>query len=274
MTAKLGILAGGGDLPGRLIEACRDQGREVFIVAFDGFADHPAIKTVPHMWARLGALGTWLDRLKKEGATDLVMAGAVRRPSLADLRPDWRGMKFLTKTGALSLGDDGLLTAAIRELEKEGFRVVGVQDIIGGGLLAPAGALGAAMPDETALADLKRGFDVAKGLGALDVGQGVVVQQGIVLAVEAVEGTDAMLARSKVLRREGGGGVLVKVRKPNQEDRADLPTIGVTTVERAAEAGLAGIGVEAGQAIVVDRERTVARADALGLFVYGIEEGA
>ncbi|MEO5374067.1 MAG: UDP-2,3-diacylglucosamine diphosphatase LpxI [Alphaproteobacteria bacterium] len=268
---RLGVVAGSGELPARIVAACHAEGRPVFVLALEGHAD-PALTAdgTPHAWIRLGAAGTGLEHLRRNGVADLVMAGAVRRPSLVELRPDLRTVRFFAKIGLKAFGDDGLLSAVARELELEGFRVVGVDQILSN-VAARAGAYGRLGPDADALADIRRGVVVARGLGALDVGQGAVVQQGVVLAVEAVEGTDAMLSRCRALAREGLGGVLVKVAKPGQERRADLPTIGVATVEAAAAAGLRGIAVEAGAALVIDGDAVAARADALGLFVVGLD---
>ncbi|WP_431858806.1 LpxI family protein [Azospirillum sp.] len=270
MAPKLGILAGGGEIPARLAAAVQGAGREVFVVAFEGQTDAATVQGLPHLWSRLGAAGSIIERLRAEGVGDLVFAGPVRRPSLAELMPDWRTTRFFMRVGTRALGDDGLLRAVARELEDEGFRVLGLHDFLGE-LLTKPGPAGARLPDEQAQADIARGIEVAQGLGRLDVGQGCVVQQGIVLAVEAIEGTDAMLERAGPLRRPGGGGVLVKVRKPQQDGRLDLPTIGTTTVEKAAAAGLAGIAVQAGGSLTVDREAVGRLADRLGLFVVGIE---
>ncbi|MCW2249168.1 DUF1009 family protein [Azospirillum fermentarium] len=270
MAPKLGILAGGGDLPARLAAAVRANGREVFVVAFDGHTDPASVVGLPHLWSRFGAAGAIISRLKAEGVSELVFAGPVRRPSLGDLLPDWWTARFLARVGARALGDDGLLRAVAGALEDEGFRVVGLHDILNDLPTLP-GRVGTLEPDEAARGDIARGIEVARGLGLLDVGQGCVVQQGIVLAVEAVEGTDAMLDRCGPLRRPGSGGVLVKVKKPQQDTRLDLPTIGVRTVEKAAAAGLAGIAVEAGGTLMVDRAGVAAAADRLGLFVVGVE---
>jgi DUF1009 family protein len=186
------------------------------------------------------------------------------------LRPDWRAAKFFAKVGLRALGDDGLLRGVIKEFEAEGFQVIGLEQVIGQEILAAEGQMGRHGPDDQAKADIARGVEVARGLGLLDVGQGCVVQQGIVLAAEAVEGTDAMLQRAAGLRREGVGGVLVKICKPQQETRADLPTIGCQTVDAAHTAGLRGIAVSAGGAVMVDRTATIRRADALGLFLIGV----
>jgi hypothetical protein len=269
MPPKLGVIAGGGELPARLVAACRAEGREVFVLAITGHAEAGRLAAVPQAWIRLGEVGRGIDILKENGVGELVMAGPVRRPSLRDLCPDWRTARFFARLGVKALGDDGLLKAVIGELESEGFRVVAVHSILGD-LLAESGVWGCHQPDDQAMADIERGLAVASGLGALDVGQAVVVQQGIVLGVEAAEGTDRLLARCGELRRNGPGGVLVKVAKPGQEKRVDLPTIGVETVKNSAAAGLRGVAVEAGAAIVVNRPEVVAEADAAGLFVCGV----
>lgn len=271
--SPLGIIAGGGDLPQKLAEACMRQGRPYFILALDGFAD-PALLNAGHPLAqvRMGAAGEGFRRLHAEGVVDVVMAGPVRRPSLADLRPDWRATRFFAKVGLRALGDDGLLRGVIKEFEAEGFRVVGIDDVLGSDILAPHGVMGQHGPDDQAHADIVRGIEVARGLGLLDVGQGCVVQQGLVLAVEAIEGTDAMLTRCRDLHRDGPGGVLIKLRKPQQEARADLPTIGEATVKAAHVAGLRGIAVSAGGALIVNRELTVECADTLGLFLIGVDD--
>ena len=270
MAPKLGILAGSGELPLRLIDACGAADRPVFVLALEGAADPKDFVSVPHASVRLGAGAEALRLLRENNVEELVMAGPVRRPSLGSIRPDWRAAKFLARIGLRALGDDGLLRAIIKEFELEGFRVVGVHDLLGS-LPAPEGPIGAITPDAQASADIERGFEVAHALGAVDVGQGVVVQQGIVLGLEAVEGTDALIERAGRLQREGPRGVLVKTAKPGQERRADLPTVGVATVKACARAGLRGIAVEAGMALIIDRSAVAAAAERAGLFVVGIK---
>jgi hypothetical protein len=271
---RLGIVAGGGPLPRRLVEACRRDGRGVFVLAFRGQTDEDGLDGVPHIWSRLGAVGDNLKALREAGVVELCLAGRFRRPSLTEIRPDWRGAAFLARVGFQALGDDALLQALRRELEeREGFRLVGPHEVLGD-LLAEAGCLTRVAPDEAAEADIRRGLEVARALGRLDVGQGAVVQEGVVLAVEAAEGTDAMVRRCAGLKRAGPGGVLVKARKPQQDDRLDLPTIGLDTVAQAAAAGLRGIAVEAGAALVVDRDALAEAADRAGLFVIALEPEA
>ena len=173
------------------------------------------------------------------------------------------------KVGMKALGDDGLLRLVGQELEREGFHLVGAHEILSN-LAVQEGVLGAVKPDEQALSDAKHGLIVARTLGQADVGQGCVVQQGLVLALEAIEGTDEMVRRSALYKRDGVGGVLVKSAKPQQDRRLDLPAIGMTTVEEAHKAGLRGIGLLAGGTMIIDRDAVLARADALGLFVVGL----
>jgi UDP-2,3-diacylglucosamine hydrolase len=194
----------------------------------------------------------------------------MKRPSLTSLKPDVKGAAMLARIGLRAFGDDSILRALKSELEREGFRIVGPDSILSS-LLAGSGPFGTHRPDEAAQADIARGIEVARALGSVDVGQAVVVQQGIVLGVEAVEGTDALLQRVEHLRREGPRGVLVKLAKPAQDRRMDLPTIGPETVRRAEQAGLAGIAVESGGTLILDRDEMVRLADAAGLFVLGLE---
>ncbi len=269
---KLAILAGGGPLPGQVAAACRDAGRDVFIVAHEGITDPGAIAGTAHEWVNLGAIQRTMTLLHDIGAVEVMFAGPVQRPSLTSLRLDGRAMKAIAKWGRKALGDDKLLSLLVGEIEGEGFSVVGIDSVLGD-MIAPLGVMGRHAPDDAAQADIAIGCRVARTLGALDVGQAVVVQQGMVLGVEAIEGTDGLLQRCVDLRRAGPGGVLVKLKKPMQEVRADLPTIGPDTVVSAQAAGLRGIAVEAAGALVVDRARTVEAADAAGLFVIGIALG-
>jgi hypothetical protein len=178
--------------------------------------------------------------------------------------------RFFAKVGYRMLGDDGLFSAVAKELEIEGFCLLGAHELLDSETTVPEGPLGRLKPNEEAEADIGRGIAIARALGALDIGQAVVVQQGLVLGVEAIEGTDALLARCATLKREGPGGVLVKISKPRQDRRADLPTIGAGTVAAAAAAGLRGIAIEAGSTLLLDRAAIVAAADARKIFVVGI----
>ena len=266
----LGILAGGGPFPGQVAAAAAAAGRPVFILGFEDFADPKVIGGFAHAYARLGAAGRILALLRAHAVRDLVLVGPVKRPSVFDLRPDLEGTRIMARIGrAAFAGDDGLLAAIVRVLAEEGFTVIGAHEILTEAL-APRGVLGVVAPDAQAMADITRGIAVVRALGSVDVGQGCVVQQRHVLAVEAAEGTDRMLGRVADLALPGPGGVLVKLVKPGQERRADLPTIGPGTVVAAAAAGLRGVAFEAGGTLLTDRAATIAEADRRGLFLYGI----
>ena len=268
---RTGIVAGGGGLPRRLVAACQDHGRPVVVFAFRAITDPETLIDVDHVWSRLGGGRAFKRALSAWHVGDLCFAGRFRRPSLLELAPDPVAAAFLIKVGWRRLGDARLMDAIVAELESLGHRVIAPQAILGD-LLSGEGALTKAIPDDTAWDDILRGQGVARRLGLADAGQGVVVQQGVVLAIEAAEGTDSMLARCTALRREGPGGVLVKACKPQQDSRMDLPTIGTDTVRAAHAAGLRGIAVEAGAALIVGSGEVAALADALGLFVIGLPQ--
>lgn len=268
-ASRLAVLAGGGPMPATVAAAARKAGRAVFVLAFPGETDPATVRGFEHAWVRLGAVGRAVRTLRRWAVEEVVMIGPIRRPSFWTLRPDARALRMIARLPAGGRGDDSLLRVVVRELEGEGFRVVGAEALLPD-LLAAEGVPTRAAPDATAWADIRHGIAVARNLGALDIGQAVVVQQGIVLGVEAAEGTDRLLARCAELRKPGPGGVLVKLVKPGQEVLADRPTIGPATVARAAEAGLRGLAVEAGGALVVERAAVVAAADRLGLFVAGV----
>jgi UDP-2,3-diacylglucosamine hydrolase len=269
MAGRLGIVAGSGGLPLRLVERCRATGRDVFVLAIEGAAEPGTFRGVPHGWCPIGAAAAGLTLLRENNVTELILAGGIRRPSLLSLRPDRRAAKLFARIGYRALGDNGLLSAVVAELEHEGFRVIGADQVLGPEM-AHEGPLGAILPNGESEADIEHGLRVAQTLGALDIGQAVIVQQGMVLGVEAIEGTDELMRRCAALRREGRGGVLVKIEKPGQERRADQPTIGLRTIELATETGLQGIAFEADVTIVLDRQEVIRAADWAGLFVVGI----
>jgi DUF1009 family protein len=265
---RLGIIAGGGALPGEVARAAEAAARPVFIAALTGECDAATVVGRDHAWIDIAAIGALLDHLRRANCRDVVMAGRVGRPDLRRLAPDWEGVKLLPRViKAMASGDDALLKTLVAFLEDKGFRVIGA-DEVAAGLVAPSGPLGRVAPSDADRADMARAVAVVRALGLHDVGQGAVVRDGLVLAVEAAEGTDAMLERCAALNGAERGGVLAKLPKPLQERRMDLPTIGLATLEKARAARLAGIAVEAGGALVLDRAALVASADAAGLFLY------
>ena len=271
----LGLIAGGGDLPRAVAESVLDSGGNVFVVALRGMCTAWAEK-YDHEWVSLGEPGRALKALSSAGASDVLLAGRVERPKFSALKLDAKGVMILPKVvAAARQGDDALLRLLVSVFEAEGFRAVSVEQAAPG-LVAEAGPLGRFKPDDEDSADIARAFEIVRALGALDVGQAAVVCEGLALAVEAAEGTDQMIARVGQLRESVRGtpdkkrGVLVKALKPTQDAKTDMPVIGKETVQRAAEMGLAGIALEAGKSLIVDKRAVRDEADRLGLFVIGI----
>ena len=270
MPPRIGIVAGSGDMPERVIAACRHGGRDPFVIGLRDQADPASFSQPPQAWIRVGEAGKGIGLLKSAGANEVVLVGGVSRPSLRALRPDAWTARFLMRIGPAWHRDGSILDAIARALEEEGLRVV-APEALAASLAARARVYGRRAPNETDRADIARGFEVARALGALDIGQGTIVQQGRVIGVEAAEGTDALIERCGPLLSPGEGGVLVKACKPGQDVRIDLPAIGPRTVANAARIGLAGIAVEAGRALVLDADTVARDADSAGLFVIGVD---
>lgn len=268
---KLGIIAGGGNIPQKLISECISRNIDFVVLAIDGNADKNLFDgtNIPHKWIRIGQAGTGFKYFAEQKVQDVIMIGTIRRPSFFDIVPDLRTTAFFAKISAKALGDDGLLRAVVDEIEKDGMRVKGVHEVMPD-ILIKEGILTKRKPSKQDLIDIKRGIEVALTLGKLDIGQAVIVQQGLVLGVEGIEGTDELIRRCKDYLRKGGGGVLVKLRKPQQDMRIDLPTIGSRSVERAHETGLEGIIVHAGNGLIVDEKETIDLANKYGMYIVGV----
>ncbi len=289
--SKVGVVAGSGQMPVEIIRSCRARGIEVYVVGLQPFVDEglflegagtagsgsgaksgsgaAIFADVPFVGARLGEIGKMVKFLKAHGVVDIVLAGGIKRPSLKELIPDWEATKMLARVALKKQSDDGLFRAVIREAEGFGLHVLGIEEVVPE-MLFHEGVYGRVKPSGEDMDDIKRGIEVAKALGAVDVGQAVVVQEGMVLAVEAVEGTDAMLARGASLRKPGKKPVMVKILKPGQDSRVDVPAMGLQTIEGLVRNGMGGIAVEAGGILVIEREAVIAAADAAGIFIIGM----
>jgi hypothetical protein len=269
---RLAILSGGGKVPLKVAAAAAEAGRDFVVLALRGQVA-PEIQSFPHEWLNVGEVGRLFRLLGKHRCEELVIVGHVRRPDFKDIRFDFGGMMNLPRILAMALGGDNhLLTSMIAFIEERGgLRVVGPHEIAPQIVLGEA-TVGGRKPSRQDTQDIALGRRVLAALAPFDVGQGVVVDRGQVIAVEAAEGTDAMLARCAELR--GGrmrrrSGVLVKAPKKDQELRVDMPTIGTVTVEAAAEARLAGIAAQAGATLIADAPEMAAAAKRRRLFVTG-----
>lgn len=278
---RVGIVAGSGRLPINVAERLTAVGHAPFVAMIEGEADQDSTLTsCEHEYLQLEDFAELVPTLKRHGVTHVVLAGGIaRRPEWRKIKPRLALLAILPRALAgLARGDNGLLKALVGGLEGYGMKVVGAHEIVPD-LLAVEGAMTRAAPLKADWRDLDAALEAARTIGALDVGQGAVAIGGRVIALEGIEGTDGLLARVAGMRGHGRiagkkRGVLVKCAKPDQEMRADLPTIGPGTVEGAHAAGLAGIGVEAGGSLVLDYAKMIERADALGLFVVGLPKGS
>jgi len=272
----VGLIAAGGTMPFALADSLARRGITPVLFAIKGACDAKQAERFRHHWIALGQIGRATRLFREEGCRDLVFIGTLVRPALSEVRLDFGTLRAIGKIWAsFRGGDDHLLSGIGRIFEAQGFRMVGIKDLAPD-LLLPEGAMTGNRPDERASADIARGRQVLQALGSFDIGQAAVVVDGHVVAIEDIEGTDALLARIARLRGEGrirsprGRGVLVKAPKAGQDLRYDLPTIGPRTVEGAASAALAGIAVAAGNTIVADPQAMIAAADKAGLFITGI----
>jgi UDP-2,3-diacylglucosamine hydrolase len=275
-TGRIAVLAGGGSLPVAVLATLAAQNHNPLAVVIEGEADEAArIDGVETVGFRLEDAGKLVELLKSRGVDRLVLAGSVaRRPRLGAFRWNLGLLKMIPRLlVALRSGDDVLLRSVIAHMSANGIETLAVHAVVPD-LLMPAGPLGALAPTERDWKDIQPAIEAARAIGALDIGQAAVAVGRRVIALEGIEGTDGLLARTRDLRRHGRirdipGGVLVKCVKPGQDERADLPAIGPRTVEDAHAAGLRGVVVEAGRSLVLDHAATASRADELGLFVYG-----
>jgi len=275
---KIGLIAGGGDLPHHVLAGALAAGHDVHVIAIDGSSQASAFGKADQYG--IAEFGRHTKAFKKHGCTHVCFAGKVQRPDFKKLKPDWKGFKRIPGAiKAASQGDDGLLSYVVNEFEKAGFEIISPQELCAH-LLLGEGHMGSVKMPAEHRTDVLKACKIASNIGAMDIGQGAVVCGGLVLAVEAQEGTDAMLRRVAELPEAIRGstkarqGVLAKIVKPDQESRVDLPTIGLQTLENAALAGLAGIVAEAGQAFILEKDAVIETADAEGIFILGIPSSA
>jgi UDP-2,3-diacylglucosamine hydrolase len=275
MSSPIGLIAAGGVMPFAVADAMVARGLTPVLFALKGVCDPDRVGRYRHYWIGLGQLGGLMKLLRTEGCHDLLFIGSLVRPSLSEIRIDFTTLRALGRIwSSFRGGDDHLLSGIGRIFEREGFRMVGVKDVAPD-LLVPSGCLTRTQPGASAAADIVKGNEVLRALGAFDIGQAVVVIDGHVVAVEDIEGTDGLLARVAQLRERrriraaAGRGVVVKAPKSGQDLRFDLPTIGPRTIAGIAAAGLAGLAVSAGNALIAEPQETIAAADRSGLFVTG-----
>ncbi|MFO7761517.1 MAG: LpxI family protein [Thermodesulfobacteriota bacterium] len=269
MASKIGVIAGGGQFPYLFVEKAHKEGRKVVIAGHKG-ETHPELEKISDsfIWVRLGQLGKIIKFFHKEQVKEAVFLGTITKSRIfRDVLPDWKGLSLWNKISKRQ--DDAILRALAAELEKEGIRVLD-STLYLKDLLFPSGLLTSNKPSREQIADIHFGWDIARGIGRLDIGQCVVVRDRTVLAVEAIEGTDETIRRGGQLGSEKA--VVVKVKKPDQDFRFDLPSIGPRTIEAMKEVKSAVLAVEAGQALLFDSSTFIDLAEQAGIVVLGLNE--
>ncbi len=274
----LAIICGGGSFPGAVADAVVRHGRQPVMFGIRGWADAAVIGRYAHHWIAIGQVGRFFRLARAENCREVLFIGTVLRPPIKQLRLDWQTIRLMPRVIRFFRGgDDKLMSGVAGVMESGGLRVVGVKDVAPE-VFVPEGVLGRHQPSARDRNDIIRALKVIATLGPFDIGQAAIVADNHVLAVEAAEGTDHMLARITELRRLGrvtsppGTGVLVKAPKPGQDRRFDLPSIGPRTIENVARAGLAGMAVTAGSTMIAETDKVIAAADREGIFLVGARE--
>lgn len=267
----LAIIAGRGDLPKLLAEECARRNEPYLVIGFGNAALKWAVDH-PFETAQFEKAGALFDTIRNAGCTRVVFAGGMSRPSLNPLKYDWKFTKLAPRLlKSLGAGDDETLRTIASVFNEEGFEIIGADSILEN-LVAKRGIPSKRQPSEIDRTDAKRAREIVTQLGQVDVGQGCVVANGICLAVESIQGTDAMLdfvaQTAAPYRHNADAGVLFKAPKPHQDRRIDFPAIGTDTIHAAHRAGLNGVVVPDGGALIIDLQETVKIADKLNLFLW------
>jgi len=266
---KLAIIAGNGSIPFYLIEECKKIGREYCLIIIEGHGKELSVKYNPDYIVSLAKMGRAVKYVKNIGIKHILMVGGVKRPSLKNIIPDLWTAKFLTTISSKVSGDNSVLSKLTKALEREGFIIVAPEEVLPN-LICPKGTLGKVKPNQQNNEDISTGYRIAKIIGANDIGQSIIIENGLVIAVEAAEGTDRMIKRSLNLKKEKKAGVLIKVIKPMQDKRIDRPVIGIDTIKAVKKAGLDGIALESNEILILNYSDVILYADEEGLFVEGI----
>lgn len=270
INKKIGIIAGNGSLPKQLQLYLADKNVKTFTVALSDIADEEVTEIGDFIWSKVTTVGKIFDYFNQNEVKQIVLVGGMKRPSFISLIPDLTGLKLLNRLRKLdNAGDNSMFNEIIKFIEENGFNLLGVDEVLPE-LLASKGIFTDIKPNKRQLADIEYGYKIAQEIGRLDIGQAVIVQHSATIGVEASEGTDGLIKRCANLQFDGKGAILIKTKKPNQDRRIDLPSIGIKTIETLSQLGYAGVAVEAGSSLIIDKETTLDAANKLGIFIFGV----
>jgi len=265
---KLGVIAGAGFLPKHVVDACKKKKIPFTVVCLEGETDMEQFKSVEHEVFQVHKVSKLFAYLKNSGVTHVTLAGKVKRADISRLLLDLKGAKLFAMIVKNGLADNSILMTIMKFIESQGFEIIAPEKIADE-LILPKGDLAKTKPSKQALSDIKNGVKTLKGVAGFDVGQALVIQNGLVLGVEAAEGTDELIKRCGEIKQEGEGPVLIKIIKPHQDKRVDMPCIGGKTIENAAKYGVAGIAAEAGSTLVLNSKEAIELANKHKIFIHG-----
>jgi DUF1009 family protein len=267
---KLGIIAGSDSLPRHIVDAALKADIDFVLIGLAGQTTHELYKDITYDTFQLYSVGKIIKKLKNEKVSHVVFAGKVKRTGISKLLLDIKGAKLFANIVKAGINDNAILTTILKFFEKEGFAIISPESIAKD-IVIRKGPITKIRPSKVAWEDIKKGLKVLRGISQYDVGQALVIQEGLVLGVEAAEGTDGLIKRCGNIRQQDEqGAILIKISKPKQDKRVDLPCIGHNTIQQLHKNGLVGVAVEAGSALILDEKKTVEEANKLGIFIYGI----
>jgi len=268
---KLAIIAGDGSLPVHVADACKNQNINYCVFIFEGEGDGARFSKHKNkvFTFKIHSISKIIAKLKEQGITHVTLAGKIQRHDLKRLLMDFKGAILLAKILKAGLADNSILTTIIKFCEDEGFKVVAPEKIAKE-IVIDKSCITKIKPDKNAMSDINDGIKIVRGIATFDVGQALVIQGGLVLGVEAAEGTDELIKRCGEIKQDGDGPVLIKISKPTQDMRVDLPCIGTNTIELAHQYGFRGIAVKANSTLLLDQKETVNLANKYKLFIIGV----
>lgn len=269
---KIGLIAGSGNLPLSIVEQCKQKSIKPYVLLMKNFANEEDYKNLEHITISFGDVGKALSFFKKNNIKYVVFAGAVKKPDIKTIWPDLKGFSLLFQLLKCKIfGDDTILQAVIKFLEKNGLQIVPVDSILDNSKIEEGIAGKVKLPNEDYKKDIELGINVLKTISDFDIGQSIVVQNGMVIGIECIEGTKELIKRcSQIKYNTGRKPILVKIKKTNQTKKADLPTIGENTILEVKEAGFAGIAIDYQNTLVINKEKTIELANKEKIFLIGI----
>lgn len=270
---RLGLVAGSGDLPISILKECEKSNIKPFVIVLKDFAKESDYKEYNHRLLKFGDVGKAISFFRKNKVKYIVFAGAVKKPDLKTIWPDLKGFFLLMQLLKCKIfGDDTILQTAIKFLEKEGFEILPVDKIVKDIKISHGIAGNIQLPNEDYMTDIELGVKVLKQIGDLDIGQSIVIQNGIVMGIECIEGTEKLIERCGHLKyTTGRKPILVKIKKTKQTRKIDLPAIGEDTITQLKQAGFAGVAIDYENGLVINRQATINLANKNKIFVYGVK---